>query len=214
MKPEIHLPRVYSGKISLGKTMFPRAKVRSVTTAIILEVCEAILSELRPLCLQFPSTEEEWKAIEMKFSERWNFPHCVGALDGKHVVMQACGQGSLLYNYKGSHSIVLMVLAGPSYVIWCNMGVNGRVSDGGVWNRTDLCNALENGKVNLAMPQPLPNRTEDSPYVIVGDHAVALKPFLMKPYPQQDLDLERRICNYRFSRARRIVENVFDLLAN
>ena len=35
MKPEIHLPRVYSGKISLGKTMFPRAKVRSVTTANI-----------------------------------------------------------------------------------------------------------------------------------------------------------------------------------
>jgi len=34
MKPEIHLPRVNSGKISLGKTMFPRAKVRSVTTAI------------------------------------------------------------------------------------------------------------------------------------------------------------------------------------
>ena len=33
MKPEIHLPRVNSGKISLGKTMFPRAKVRSVTTA-------------------------------------------------------------------------------------------------------------------------------------------------------------------------------------
>ena len=33
MKPEINLPRVYSGKISLGKTLFPRGKVRSVTTA-------------------------------------------------------------------------------------------------------------------------------------------------------------------------------------
>ena len=39
MKPEIHLPRVYSGKISLGKTMFPRAKVRSVTTAIVFGNC-------------------------------------------------------------------------------------------------------------------------------------------------------------------------------
>lgn len=134
---------------------------RTAISYIVLEVCEAILSELRALCPQFPFTEEEWKAIEMKFSERWNFPHCVGALDGKHVVMQACGQGSLLCNYKGSHSIVLMVLAGPSYVIiWCNVGVNGRVSDGGVWNRTDLCDALENGKVNLPMPQPLPNRTQ------------------------------------------------------
>ena len=188
---------------------------RTAISYIVLEVCQAILSELGALCLQFPSTVEEWKVIENKFSERWNFPHCVGALDGKHVVMQACGQGSLFYNYKGSHSIVLMVLAGPSYeIIWCNVGVNGRVSDGGVWNRTGLCNALENGEIDLPLPEPLPNRTEDCPYVIVGDDAFALKPFLMKPYPQQDLDLERRICNYRFSRARRIVENVFGLLAN
>ena len=35
MKPEINLPRVYSGKISLGKTMFPRANVRSVTSTIV-----------------------------------------------------------------------------------------------------------------------------------------------------------------------------------
>ena len=34
MKPEINLPRVYSGKISLSKSMFPRAKVRSVTSTI------------------------------------------------------------------------------------------------------------------------------------------------------------------------------------
>ena len=70
-------------------------------------------------------------------------------------------------------------------------------------------------EIDLPLPEPLPNRTEeDCPYVIVGDDAFALKPFLMKPYPQQDLDLERRICNYRFSRAQRIVENVFGLLAN
>ena len=66
------------------------------------------------------------------------------SMGGKHVVMQACGQGSLFYNYKGGHSIVLMVLAGPSHeIIWYNVRVTGRVSDGGVWNRTGLCNALE-----------------------------------------------------------------------
>lgn len=85
---------------------------RITISYIVLEVCLAILSELGALCLQFPSTVDEWKALEDKFSERWNFPHCVGALHWKHVVMQACGQGSLFYNYKGSHSIVLMVLAG------------------------------------------------------------------------------------------------------
>ena len=109
--------------------------------------------------------------------------------------MQACGQGSLFYNYKGSHSM-LMVLAGPSYgIIWCNVGVNGRVSDEEVWNRTGLGNSSENEEINLPVVEPLTNRTGNCPYVIVGDDAFALKPFLMKPCPQQDLDLERRFCN-------------------
>ena len=84
---------------------------RTAISYIVIEVCEAIFSELGALCLEFPSTVDEWKAMENKFSERWNFPYCLGALDGNHVVMQACGQGLLFYNYKGSYSIVLMVLA-------------------------------------------------------------------------------------------------------
>ena len=35
MKPEVNLPPVYLGKFSLGKSMFPWAKVRSVTSTII-----------------------------------------------------------------------------------------------------------------------------------------------------------------------------------
>ena len=78
-------------------------------------------------------------------------------MDGKHVVMQACGQGSLFYNYKGGHSIVLMVLAGPSHeIIWYNVRVNGRVSDEeyGI----ELVSAM---RWNPPLPEILPNRTED-----------------------------------------------------
>lgn len=64
------------------------------------------------MCLPFMSLVEEWKEIAKKFSDTYTFPHCAGALDGKHVVIQACGQCLLFYNYKGTPSVMVMALAG------------------------------------------------------------------------------------------------------
>lgn len=40
------------------------------------------------LYLQTPKSEEEWQAIAKNFVEKWQFPHCLGALDGKHIYIQ------------------------------------------------------------------------------------------------------------------------------
>ena len=69
-----------------------------------------------------------------------------------NVVIQACGSGSYYYNYKRTHSIVLMVLAAPNYeVVWCNVGTNGHVLDGGVWNRSSLGEAVETSVSEVGM---------------------------------------------------------------
>ena len=77
--------------------------------------------------------------IERHFVTTWNFPHCVGAVDGKHITIQSCGMGSQYYNYKGTHSIILMIVAGGNYeVVWADVGVNGRVLDGAVLKEAAL----------------------------------------------------------------------------
>ena len=84
---------------------------------IILETCEAIWTVLmQHNYFEAPSTEQEWNEIAIGFETKWNFPNCIGAIDGKHVVIQAPPRaGSTFYSFKGTHSIVLMAVISSDY---------------------------------------------------------------------------------------------------
>jgi hypothetical protein len=58
--------------------------------------------------------------------------------------------------------------------------------------------------------KPLPDIANPVPYCIIGDDAFPLK----KLHPSRHLDITKRVFNYRLSRARRIVENAFDILTH
>jgi DDE superfamily endonuclease len=150
---------------------------------------------------QIPTTTD-WKIIENGFREQWNFPGCSGAIDGKHVVIKApSDSGSLYFNYKQANSIVLMAVVDHKYCFsYIDVGCNGRVSDGGVFRNCSLYQELENG----ILPEG---------HLLVGDNAFPLKEYLLKPFPGNRLTLKQKIFNYRLSRARRVVENAFGILA-
>lgn len=80
----------------------------STAHMIVKETCCIIADVLIPLYMKHP-TEEEWKKISMEFLELWNLPNCVGAIDGKHITIQAPpNSGSKYFNYKKTFSVVLM----------------------------------------------------------------------------------------------------------
>ena len=57
---------------------------------IVDETCKVIWDVLLENgFITAPTTEEEWKTIANSFENKWNFHHCLGALDGKHIGMQA-----------------------------------------------------------------------------------------------------------------------------
>jgi len=59
---------------------------------------------------QVPKTVQEWKNVANNFFQQWQFPHCIGSLDGKHVHIQPPpNSGSLYDNCKHFNSIVLLM---------------------------------------------------------------------------------------------------------
>jgi len=182
----------------------------------IPEVCQAIVEEYQPEVFNPPTTQAGWLRLAERFQDRWNLPHACGALDGKHVaIRKPKDSGTLYYNYKGFFSIVLLALVDADYrFVWADIGANGAASDCGVFNRSELEPGLREGTINLPDPSPLPNDDRDMPYFMVGDDAFPLRPYMMKPFSHRYLSREERICNYRISRARRVVENAFGILAN
>jgi len=69
--------------------------------------------------------------------------------------------------------------------------------------------------MNVPTDKPLPGQVHDTPYVLLGDEAFALKPYLMRPFPysQSRQDPIKVTFNYRLCRARRVVENAFGIKA-
>ncbi len=165
---------------------------------------------------QVPKTETEWKLIAHEFNTQWNFPHCIGALDGKHILIKPPPvSGSYYFNYKHTFSIVLLALVDANYkFIYVDVGCNGRISDGGVFRNSTLSGALESKTLNIPLSEHFPDENIHIPYMIVADDAFPLKDYIQKPFGQLGLTSEKRIFNYRLSRARRVVENSFGILAN
>ena len=168
------------------------------------------------LVSQTPSTESEWKAIARDFANKWQFPHCLGAIDGKHIFIQPPAKsGSMFYNYKSRFSILLMAVVDANYkFVYASAGTQGRVSDAGVFAHSDLRDAMDTGTLNFPPDDTLPGTDVMMPYMLIGDEAYPLRPDLMKPYPFRNLNTNQRIYNYCLSRARRVVENAFGILAN
>ena len=104
------------------------------------------------------------------------------------------------------------------------MGHYGSCSDAQIFNASNLKRALTHDLLSIPPAEQLPGdghsvqSAQKVPYFLVGDDAFPLCSWLMKPYSPGTstlncLPMSQRVFNYRLSRARRVVENSFGILA-
>lgn len=94
---------------------------RSTVSEITSEFSEAIWNCLNKKYIRFPSSNEEWEAISSDYERTWNFPHCVGSLDGKHArIVVPKITGISFYNYKSFYNMAMLVICDAKYMFACD----------------------------------------------------------------------------------------------
>ncbi|XP_067636573.1 putative nuclease HARBI1 [Eurosta solidaginis] len=181
---------------------------------IVEETTKAIWNSLKDCYMTLPN-EERWKSIAGRFSDLWQLPNCLGAIDGKHVRIQKYpNSGSANFNYKNYHSVILLACCDADGIFTSiEFGFAGRNSDGGVFRISTFGRWLESYN-NLPSPKELPHDDSGNkfPYYFVADNAFPLRKNVMRPYPERNIVNKMRIFNYRLSRSRKNIECSFGMM--
>ncbi|XP_064477588.1 putative nuclease HARBI1 isoform X2 [Ornithodoros turicata] len=171
---------------------------RHAVSEAIHEVTQAILKNLAPKYLRFPTTAEQKLQVKSGFHELAGFPGCVGAMDGTHVeIMQPSLSDPRCrdYNYycrEGFHSLnVLMVCDAARRILFLNARFPGSCHDAYIWS---VCNLREAATTVF----------EEGEW-LVGDSDYPLQPWLMTPVPSPTAQDEQSY-NDAHNRARACIE--------
>jgi hypothetical protein len=100
--------------------------------------------------------------------------------------------------------------------ITVDVGAVGKSSDFNDFKHKNIRRELESNQMGIPGSRSLPNVENGKcmPFMIAGDEMFALSEHVLRPYPKRNLSVQQRIYNYRLTRALRIVECAFGIVAN
>jgi len=96
-------------------------------------------------------TNKDWIEVAEIYKKKPNFPHCLGAIDGKHIrISKPSNTGSEYFNYKNYFSIVLMAVVDANYkCLAVDIGAYGKGSDSVVFQDSNFGQRLQRDELDL-----------------------------------------------------------------
>ena len=157
-------------------------------------------------------SSNEWNSISQDFYEKWQLPNFAGAIDGKHInITCPSNAGSLYYNYKAHHSIVLLPICDAKYCFTTvDIGAFGSESNGGIFACFNFGKKIIANELPSMETSKLPHSNIEFTLYFAGDAAFPLRTNLMRPFPGRAINERKEYFNKRLSRGRRMIENTFE----
>jgi hypothetical protein len=91
--------------------------------------------------------------------------------------------------------VLLALVDADCKFLWIEIGGFGSMSDAQIFNDSELKECLVDGTIEFPDSDPIPNDSQNMPYIILCDDAFGLRTYLMKPYSQRGLTHEQLTTN-------------------
>jgi hypothetical protein len=187
---------------------------RNTAREILHEFCSVVVHLFFKRFIKFPATPQEIQTTINGFQDKFNYPVCLGALDGTHIpIKPPLGSETDYFNFKKYHSVIMLATVNSDLLFtYVNIGAPGRCNDASIFNRCILSEVIEDPI--YANHFIMVNNTKIQSHLI-ADSAFALNRTVLKPFADRaDLPKCHSTFNYRLSRARCSVERAFGALKN
>ena len=131
----------------------------------------------------FPNLQKSsgnWKLWSLK--KKTNFPHCLGAIDGKHSrVIKPEHSGSMFYNYKDFFSVAV---ADTTFrFMYIDIGSYGKDRGSTIFKRSRLWTSIQTNILELPSERLLSvTERPNVPHSFVRDEGFALNRNILRPF--------------------------------
>ena len=109
-------------------------------------------------------------------------PHCLGAIDGKHIAMrQLKHSGSLWHNNKGFFRLVLLAICDARYCFsFVDVDEYGRNNNSGIFLNSGMEDLFHQGNLNVPPRSKISGSDYELSYFLVGGEIFPLEDWLMR----------------------------------